>query len=108
MKIVSFHNGNIDPEIIKYQKLVFEHFGYKVNQVYTKLPHGEAIDAYLKRPFDEIAIFDIDCIPLVPEWQHEELMGYAIYGAAQQANHIPGSGIYCSPAFMCFDYSTFK
>lgn len=102
MKIVSFHNGNLNPDIIKYQRLVFEHFGYQVEQVETGLPHGEAIDEYLKKPFDKIAIFDIDCIPLNNDW-HRRAFDGKVYAAAQQANHIKGTGVYASPAFMCFD-----
>lgn len=105
MKIVSFHNGNIDPEVIKYQRLVFEHFGYEIEQVETNLPHGEAIDEYLKKPFKQIAIFDIDCIPLTFEWM--DVFAGKFAGAAQQANHI-NKEIYISPAFICFTQGIYK
>lgn len=106
MQIVSFHNGNIDPEVIKYQRLVFEHFGYEIEQVQTDLPHGEAIDRYLHAEYGKVVIFDIDCIPLNKKWV-KICTGEGIKGAAQQANHIPGSGIYASPAFIYLDYKEY-
>lgn len=106
MKVISFYNSNIDPELVKHQKGVFDHFGIEIEQILTTQSHPEAIDHWLNNnEWDKIAIFDIDCIPL-----HSNVILDAIrildsqvlYGAAQRANHIQGSGIYVSPAFCCF------
>lgn len=78
-------------------------------QIETKLQHGQAIDDWLfHSDYATVAIFDIDCIAL---GQITEALAYAnlnnIYGAAQQANHIKGSGIYASPAFIVFSKETY-
>lgn len=108
MITVSFHNGNVSGDLVRAQKAVFDHFGYTDHlQIHTNLSHGEAIDEWLNtRHWDEVAIFDIDCIPLNNNWHHHAHIllanGY-LYGVAQKANHIPGSEIYIGPAFVCFD-----
>lgn len=109
MKAITFYMSNIDQSVIDAQKRVFDHFGMELEQIKTTLTHGEAIDHYLNNnEWDEIAIFDIDCIPL-----HKDVLKnaedrmqlkdtrYAMYGAAQKANHIPNSNLYVSPAFCC-------
>lgn len=112
MIAISFYNSNINPEIVEHQKKVFDFFGieliqYKYGEDHR---HGFAIDWWLhnmwdKYQFEDLAIFDIDCIPL-----HKDVLARAeaivsegyLYGAAQRANHIKGSDVYCSPAFFCF------
>ena len=108
--IVSFHNRNLHPDIIKYQEKVFDFFEFPLIQIETKLSHPEAIDYFLNnKQWQNIVIFDIDCIPLNKE---AILLAMAkakegnIYGAAQQANHILESGIYASPAFISFSRET--
>lgn len=109
-KIISFHNGNLHPDIIKYQKKVFDFLKLPLIQIHTQLSHPYAIDNWLNNNnWDVVTIFDIDCIPLDPE---PLLLAYikardgVVYGAAQQANHIPESGIYASPAFISFSRDT--
>lgn len=107
---ISFHNGNIHPDIIKYQKLVFDKFGLDLLQIETQLQHPDAIDNWLlNNDWDTVAIFDIDCIPLCgleKAFKYANL-GY-VYGAAQHANHIPKSAIYASPAFIVFSKETYN
>lgn len=107
MEAVSFYLSNIHPEIAKHQKAVFDKLGIPLKQVLTSMTHGAAIDQYIHiSGLDSFFIFDIDCIPLNEDAIYEaQLMirgGNTVYGAAQVANHIPGSEIYCSPAFCCF------
>lgn len=118
MQAISFYNSNINPEIVRYQARVFKHFGIDLLQFEynTEHSHGFAIDWWLKErwswiKWDDLAIFDIDCIPL-----HAEVLAHAeamidegwLYGAAQKANHIPNSEIYCSPAFCCFTREAYE
>ncbi|MES2829678.1 MAG: hypothetical protein V4687_16065 [Bacteroidota bacterium] len=110
--IVSFHNGNLHPDIVRYQKRVFDHFLLPLLQIETKLSHPEAIDDFLNtKQWESIIIFDIDCIPLnkeAPFLAMTKAKQGKIYGAAQQANHIPESGVYASPAFISFSKDTWK
>lgn len=109
MKVISFYNSNINPLVIEYQKKVFDHFGLPLEQIETGMRHPDAIDFYLKTAnWDSVAIFDIDCIPLVKNVLEVAEMGIqsgCIYGAAQNANHLQDF-VYCSPAFMCFKKAT--
>lgn len=107
---ISFHNGNLNPDIAIFQKKVFEKFDIDLVQIETKLQHDEAIDHWLtNNHFDTIAIFDVDCIPLtgIDEGIKYALLDH-VYGAAQQANHIRNSPIYASPAFICFSRETYE
>lgn len=112
MRIISIHNGNVDPDIVKYQKLVFDYLGLDLIQVETKLQHPDALNAITLDPFEQLAIFDIDCIPLTKKafttgQRKTGKFSNTLYGCAQQANHIPGSKIYVSPFFMMFHKDTF-
>jgi hypothetical protein len=113
VRIVSFYNDNIPEEVLSAQKAVFDKFGIKIQQVFTRLSHAEAIDTYMENNlFDVLIIFDVDCIPLVRRAVAEavEIVTRAncIYGAAQNANHIEGCPDYASPAFICFSRETFE
>lgn len=108
MKAITFYHSNISPLIIGVQKSVFDYFNIPILQIHTEQTHGNAIDLWLKENlWNEIAVFDIDCIPLNPDVIVEAFLKInkdrnTLYGAAQKANHIEGSDIYCSPAFSCF------
>lgn len=112
MIAVSFYNKNINPEIVEYQKKVFDHFGIDIIQFEYNVEHkhGFAVDWWLTNRwkdygYQNIAIFDIDCIPLhrsVLHEAHDKVEQGFLYGAVQRANHIPQSQVYCSPAFCCF------
>lgn len=112
MQAISFFNSNINPDLVSYQKKVFDRLGINIEQRWTGLTHGHAIDNALSGgTWDKVAIFDIDCIPL-----HAEVLAHAeamidegwLYGAAQKANHIPNSEVYCSPAFCCFTREAYE
>lgn len=114
VKIVSFHNGNLNPELIEMQKKVFEHFEIPLEQIKTDFSHPAAIDWYLdKHEWDAVVIFDADCIPLNKDVVITALSCLTdnlvdVYGAAQKASHIPNSKIYCSPAFIAFTKKTYE
>jgi len=103
MKAISFYNSNINPLVVEYQKKVFDFFGIEIDQILHSKSHGEAIDEWLqKNEWEVVAIFDIDCIPLDKFTLHHafaQSMDH-IFGAAQKANHIKGSSVYISPAFI--------
>lgn len=127
--IVSFYNDNVKPEVVEWQKKVFDHFGISLNQIKYgdeggSYGHGLAIDEYLKKFWieqdnsEDVFIFDIDAIPLIKNFNididTESLL--SIYSIAQKASHIKDSPIYASPAFIyltreiyeLFGYPSFK
>jgi hypothetical protein len=112
MITVSFHNGNVSGDLVRAQKAVFDHFGRKDHlQIHTELPHGAAIDEYLNTRFwDEIAIFDIDCIPMNPvillEAEEKAKEG-RLFGIEQSANHL-GNERYVGAPFICFGRSLWE
>lgn len=102
MITISFHNGNVSGDLVRAQKSVFDHFGYTDHlQIHTNLSHGEAIDEWLNtRHWDEVAIFDIDCIPLskkallnIDLWQ----LNHTLYGIEQSANHLSNESYIGAP-----------
>jgi len=105
---VSFYNSNISKEVVTAQKRVFDYFGYKEHlQVHTSLPHGRAIDQWLQNnPWTEVAIFDIDCIPLNRFVLRESFRiierGDTLYGVAQSANHLSNE-LYVGAPFICLN-----
>lgn len=104
-RIISFHNGNLNPELLKHQALVFKKFGIALEQIETKLSHPEAIDHFLhSEEWDIVVLFDADCIPLnnsVIQYGINAVANHdTIFGASQRASHIPGSILYVSPCFM--------
>jgi hypothetical protein len=109
MITVSFHNGNVSGDLVRAQKAVFDHFGYTDHlQIHTNLSHGEAIDEWLNtRHWDEVAIFDIDCIPLNPvilvEAEEKAKEG-RLFGIEQSANHLSNER-YVGAPFICFGRS---
>lgn len=105
-RFVTFHNGNLNPDLVSYQKKVFDKFGIPLEQIETKLSHGEAIDHFVNtEAWDLLVLFDTDCIPL--KWDDVyikeiglEPFDLKLFGAPQNANHIKGSKDYVAPAFM--------
>lgn len=109
---VTFYNDKVDPEVVEYQKKVFDLFKIPLLQVKSDdwKGHGGEIDHYLqsiKSSYSDetICIWDIDCIPLLPgvvEHFHKEAELGSIQSVAQKASHIENSIIYASPACVCF------
>jgi hypothetical protein len=111
-RIISFHNGNLNPELLRMQQAVFDYFDMPLEQIRTDLPHPEAIDHFLAtEEWNSIVIVDADCIPLNRDiiYTAMTLAGRdSIVAPAQKASHIPGSQIYASPCFMVFSKSVFE
>ncbi len=112
-RIISFHNGNLNPELVASQKKVFDKFELELEQIETTKPHPVAIDDFLKyNEWDTLVLFDIDCIPLHKYWVRNAISdvqgNHKIVAAAQKASHIPNSKIYASPCFMVITKKTFE
>ena len=64
IEFYSFAHITLSNEILKYQSLVFNKFGYKINQVINDKRHYENVENFIKtKNVDCIVILDIDCIP---------------------------------------------
>jgi hypothetical protein len=115
-KIFSFYNHNINPEVPEYQRAVFKHFGFTVNQVMDKkLNHGDFLNHICRTVTDTdyLLFFDIDCIPICREWLAlllaDLLEPRTIVGAAQTANHLrDGKNLYVSPFFFAISTAYLK
>ena len=107
-------------ELTEAQSAVFRKFGVSLDHRRFKLSGGspagslaKAIDDMVQefRDEDVLAIFDVDCIPLtedaVPMLVQEASAGI-LYGAVQQANHLPSPKEYVSHACMAFSIESFK
>jgi hypothetical protein len=112
--IYSCVNKNLNPEISKYQKLVFDKFNLEIRQVFGKEILNDdyedhpnmMIDIINKSKEDYIIFFDIDSIPLsygfYPLMLNQIKDNQTLSGAIQCANHIDKNKPYVSPAFCGF------
>lgn len=110
--VISFHNGNINKDVLKYQQRVFDYFNIPLAQIKTSLGHDEAIEDYLLtiKP-KHFILFDIDCIPLNYSAYIEALLSCKnnqLFGARQHASHIPNSKDYIAPCYMAFSFELYK
>ncbi len=113
--IVTFYNEKINPEVVKAQKDLFDHFGIPLQQVKPDvwLGHGKNVDGYIATHdvWDTFTLFDIDCIPLDPHIVGEGLTwcrdNNGLFSVAQRASHIPDSIVYASPAYISFTRETY-
>ena len=60
-KIVSFYREDLNPEVIKLQKKVFDFLGIELEQVGFSDLHSDAINRYLSEnnEYDLITLFDV-------------------------------------------------
>jgi len=120
MKIITFYNENINPIVVDYQKKVFKHFKYDINQINVSnwVSHGQSVDDYLKTindPNEVIVLFDIDCIPLNKTIIHHAIKwceeNNGIFGNSQLAPKLKephNTFIYVAPSFMVFTMKTYE
>lgn len=102
-KIVSFYKKGLNPDIINYQKKVFDKFEVPLLQKEFETHHHDAIEAFLKNEqWDSVSIIDIDLIPLRKDVFKiaEKIISEnpVIYGNAQASN----SSAYVAPSFLNF------
>lgn len=106
-KIFSFYNHKINPEVPRYQKAVFRHFGFHVNHIVNEnLSHSDFLNHICRTVTDTnyLVFFDVDCIPISKNWIQKLLSDLetpnTIAGAAQTANHLrDAKNLYVSPFF---------
>lgn len=105
-RVIAFHNGNINDQVMQMQKKVFTHFGIPLEQIFTPLRHPLAIDNFLKsEEWDNLLIFDIDCIPLNLHAYTKALdvmfeRPLILRGNAQRSSHIKGSRPFVAPSYI--------
>ena len=106
IEFYSFAHITLSNEILKYQSLVFNKFGYKINQVVNDKRHYENVENFIKtKNVDCIVILDIDCIPLTKNlltYIQEDLIDNDLVGVIGCANHLNKNDIYVHPSFMFF------
>src|SRR5882672_11661549 len=89
-KIYSFYNKEVNPKVPVYQKAIFRHFGFEIEQVFNnEFSHGDFLNDICKRVTDTkyLIVFDIDCIPVNKKWINDLLADLnkpnSLVGAAQ-------------------------
>ena len=101
-KIVSLYQENLNTEVVKLQKKVFDQLGINLIQYKFKHTHHEAINDYLdNNEWDVVTLFDVDCIPLESKCVSDVLNiidDNTVYGNAQVSNSFP----YAAPSFVSF------
>jgi hypothetical protein len=113
-KIVSFYKDDLNPEIVKYQKKVFDFFNVSLEQFsFTDHSnHASAIENYLENntDWDFISIFDVDCIPIKGDFLEKAIEiikdENTIYGNIQASN-IFDINLYKSPPFVAPHFLNF-
>lgn len=107
IEMYSYSHSNLPKEILEHQYLVFNKFGYKINQIVNDKSHGENLqDIILNCKCDCLVIFDVDCIPLnenLFKYIKNDLNEYDLIGCIGCANHIDKNNIYVHPSFMFFN-----
>lgn len=109
-RFITFHNGNLNPALVEGQKAVFDALDIPLEQfMHPIFAHGQAIDNFLaNEPWEEIVLWDVDCIPLNREFlKFTGGMNY-LFGAQQKAGHIKDSQIYVGPCFMVLNHRIFE
>lgn len=112
--VVSFHNGNLDPEIVPLQKQVMDKIGIEITQWQSTLPHGEMMDEYvasLNGDWDVLTLLDADALILdKKEWGNLTYLAWGtgiISGGAHNANWTKRPHDYASPACMVIGRETY-
>ncbi|RAJ77453.1 hypothetical protein CLV59_107220 [Chitinophaga dinghuensis] len=107
LKIFTFYNHKVNPEVPRLQKAVFDSMGMSINQVFDKsFSHGSFLNHICRNVTDTdyLIFFDVDCIPTTRNWLPMLLQDLqepgTIAGAAQTANHLrDAQNLYVSPFF---------
>jgi hypothetical protein len=110
-KIVSFYREDLNPEVIKSQKKVFDFLGIELEQVGFSDLHSDAINRYLSEnnEYDLITLFDVDCIPLskkVIDKVKLTVNDDVIYGNAQITH--PFTLPFAAPSFLSFTKNLYE
>lgn len=106
VQFYSYAHTTLPNEILIHQSLVFNKFGYKINQTVNDKNHSDNLENFIKtKNVDCIVIFDIDCIPITKHllsYIQEDLIDNDLVGAIGCANHLNKNDIYVHSSFMFF------
>ena len=99
--IATPYSNNRNFEVLKWHKKIFNHFRFPIN--YFTFPaqqgmsHGMAVENFIRRTIhiaDYYLIFDMDCIPLIPNFidlVYSKICDkITLYGGVSQSNHKKG------------------
>lgn len=112
-RVFSFHQGNLPEEMLAAQRAVFAKMNIPLEQYYSDLDHGRAIDECLhESKWDAVALFDADAFVVDPYFVRDQLEksmnAFSIVGGAHNANHRHDSMDYASPACCIFSRKTWQ
>lgn len=115
MLTLSFHNGNLLPQLVEHQKMVFDFYSWDLKQIETKDSHFDALDKAIQsfcwnaKNEDVICFFDIDCIPLknFQEVIQSAAKSGRIIADVQRSSHIKGSKDFAAPSFFAISKETY-
>jgi len=110
-RAVSYTYGNIPSEVVEYQKKVFDFLNLPIDQYIGGYDHGQFLEKILTEAKTDYTIFfDIDCIPLVPNFDsiiQEELLKEECLIGIEQTGH-PRYHIYAGPGCMGLSSNLYK
>ena len=111
--VASYSCNNVSDIIRDCQKLVFNKFGWEINQVVDNIDHWHALDMIVSNMSDIYFIFDVDCVPLkygaIEEVISRVIKNETIVGIEQTCNCNESIGhIYVAPACICFSNKTYE
>lgn len=112
LKIFSCYSYNVPEKIVLYQKKVFDFFNFDIVQELTTRSHPEYLDhKIMSEDFDIIVFFDIDCIPLKPNFYNvivDKLKDdNSLVGVEQEANHLNNKFVFAGPACLSVPKSVY-
>jgi hypothetical protein len=102
----------LNPDIVKYQKKVFDFFNIDLEQVEFSISHAHAMECYMDKntDWDLISIFDVDCVPYEADFLDKAIKNIedenSIYGNAQASN-VFDVNLYKSPPFIAPSFLNF-
>jgi len=117
-KIVSVYQSDLNPDVVDYQKKVFDFFNIPIEQIpFEKGQNGVnnhpiAMSDYIKDlgDWDSITFFDVDCVPIEKDCIDKAIKMISddntLYGNAQASNVFDFNTIksppFVAPSFMSF------
>lgn len=111
IKAYSYAYQTLPPEVLTYQKKVFDKLKLPLTQITGNFNHGQFLEHILKTSTDNFVVFfDADCIPLVSNFYdiiYAELSREkCIFGIEQTAN--PRFHVYAGPACLALPVQIYK
>lgn len=106
--LYSYAINSLNPDVIFYQKKVFDKFNLSLTQLVSENNHAFGLSQIIKQSKEDyLIIFDIDCIPLSFDFFDLILKDIqdnnTLAGAIGCANHKNPNKLYIHPCFMSFN-----